>query len=212
MLHYLPGCDVRKNHPEAIEKITKYMKEKGAIIEECCRTSNSIAGEQDIIVQNCTMCDLILKEVQVAKVMSLYEYVLLDETFPFVDLKGKKFIVQDCWRMKDHPEIHQAIRECLKKMNVEVVELEEHKEKSTFCGIWNLDHLTPIALELAPDTFNALEKEVVVYSEEEKKEKMKQYAKQIKEDVVCYCNGCERGLKMGDVTVFHMVDLLAKGL
>lgn len=27
MLHYLPGCDVRKNHEQAIQKITKYMQE-----------------------------------------------------------------------------------------------------------------------------------------------------------------------------------------
>ena len=35
MLHYLPGCDVRKNHPQAIEKLTTYMKNQGAIIDWC---------------------------------------------------------------------------------------------------------------------------------------------------------------------------------
>ena len=38
MLHYLPGCDVRKNHEQAIQKITKYMQEQGAIIDKCCRS------------------------------------------------------------------------------------------------------------------------------------------------------------------------------
>ena len=212
MLHYLPGCDVKKNHQEAMNKIIAYMKSKGAQIEECCRTKTSLCNEGDLIVQNCTMCDLILKEVQKGNVMSLYEYVLNDETFPFVNFNKKRFVVQDCWRMKDNPSIHQAVRDCLKKMNIEIVELEEKGESSKFCGVWNLDHLTPIALEVAPETFNELERQVQVYTEKEKQQLMLEHAKQIHNNVVCYCNGCEKGLKMANVSVFHMVDLLARGL
>lgn len=32
MLHYLPGCDVRKNHPQAIEKLTNYRKIKELLL------------------------------------------------------------------------------------------------------------------------------------------------------------------------------------
>ena len=34
---YEGGYDVRKNHEQAIHKITKYMQEQGAIIDKCCR-------------------------------------------------------------------------------------------------------------------------------------------------------------------------------
>ena len=54
MLHYLPGCDVRKNHEQAIQKITKYMQEQGAIIDKCCRSKDDFLKEGDILVQNCT--------------------------------------------------------------------------------------------------------------------------------------------------------------
>jgi hypothetical protein len=52
MLHYLPGCDVRKNHEQAIQKITKYMQEQGAIIDKCCRSKDDFLKEGDILVQN----------------------------------------------------------------------------------------------------------------------------------------------------------------
>ena len=62
MIHYLPGCDVRKNHPQAIRKIEKYMKEKGAVIDKCCRTKEKLLEKEDIMISNCTMCSLVIKE------------------------------------------------------------------------------------------------------------------------------------------------------
>lgn len=35
--------------------------------------------------------------------------------------------LQDCWRDRNHPEIHQAVRSLL-KMNIEVLEIEKNKE------------------------------------------------------------------------------------
>ena len=37
---YEGGYDVRKNHEQAIHKITKYMQEQGAIIDKCCRSKD----------------------------------------------------------------------------------------------------------------------------------------------------------------------------
>ena len=59
MLHYLPGCDVQKDHPTAIKKIKDYMIKKGAIIDKCCRTKMKLLQEGDVMVQNCTLCDLL---------------------------------------------------------------------------------------------------------------------------------------------------------
>ena len=47
----------------------------------------------------------------------------------------KKMYLQDCWRDRNHPEIHQAVRSLLKKMNIEVLEIEKNKEK--FYLLWN---------------------------------------------------------------------------
>ena len=51
---YEGGYDVRKNHEQAIHKITKYMQEQGAIIDKCCRSKDDFLKEGDILVQNCT--------------------------------------------------------------------------------------------------------------------------------------------------------------
>lgn len=61
MLHYLPGCDVRKSWT-SYSKITKYMQEQGAIIDKCCRSKDDFLKEGDILVQNCTLCQLLIKE------------------------------------------------------------------------------------------------------------------------------------------------------
>ena len=50
---YEGGYDVRKNHEQAIHKITKYMQGQGAIIDKYCPVK-MILKEGDILVQNCT--------------------------------------------------------------------------------------------------------------------------------------------------------------
>ena len=77
MLHYLPGCDVRNNHPKEIEKLTAYMKRQNAIIDVCCRVKEKFLDEGDIIIQNCTLCELLLKESHCDnECLSIYEYIL----------------------------------------------------------------------------------------------------------------------------------------
>ena len=52
MLHYLPGCDVRKNHPEAIDKLQHYMENQGIIIDRCCRVKDKFLKATDTIIHN----------------------------------------------------------------------------------------------------------------------------------------------------------------
>lgn len=35
-----------------------------------------------------------------------------------------KMYLQDCFRDRNHPEVHQAVRSLLKKMNIEVIEMK----------------------------------------------------------------------------------------
>ena len=43
-------------------------------------------------------------------------------------------------------------------------------------------------------------------------EKMKEWVKRYTSDVLVYCNGCERGLKIGGIQPIHIVELLAENL
>lgn len=214
MLYYLPGCDVRKNHPEAIDKIEQYMLKKGATIVQCCRTTKPLIKAGDIIIHNCTMCQLILEEVYPdAQCQSLYEYILNDKEFPFGDHHQQAIIIQDCWRMKHHQNFQKAIRECLKRMNFHIIEILDCFEKASFCGVWRYNALPQDCMKLAPNTFQNIQKDIHLLSQNEQIEKMKQWVQRYHhQKVVVYCNGCEKGIRLGQGECWHMVELLAQGL
>ena len=77
MIHYLPGCDTRRNHLKASDKVIAYLKNKGVQVEKCCKTKDQIADSSEILIHNCTMCELILGETcPDVHLMSLYEFLL----------------------------------------------------------------------------------------------------------------------------------------
>ncbi len=215
MLHYLPGCDVRTNHSQAVEKMERYMEAQGAHVERCCRTKEKFLVPGDTIVNNCTMCDLILRETHPDNEgHSLYEFVLQDEKFPWNDHSGKKIIVQDCWRTRENLALQKAIRECLARMNYTVIEMENNFDKADFCGVWRNNTPAKICIEVAPKTFSAIiENHIRIMPVEKQVEMMKeQVSRYGNEDVLVYCNGCEKGLKLGGGNPIHMIELLARGL
>ena len=57
-----------------------------------------------------------------------------DETFPYPNHHGEAVTVQDCWRSKENAAEQEAVRKLLRRMNFEVVELEENRERTKFCG------------------------------------------------------------------------------
>lgn len=61
MIHYLPGCDVRKNHPQAIEKLTNYVKIRALMIDVVCNKEDFLK-ENVFFVQNCTLYQLLIQE------------------------------------------------------------------------------------------------------------------------------------------------------
>lgn len=215
MLHYLPGCDVQKNHPQAVLKMRDYMIKQGAIIDQCCRVKDKFLNQEDTIVNNCTLCNLILKErYQETKCLSLYEYILEDENFPWINHHGKEITVQDCWRTKDNLAMQNAIRQCLKKMNFKIVEMDDNFDQTKYCGVWLNNNPSKECIELAPHTMNdIIENHIELLSEKEQIEKMENWVSNYKtEDVLVYCNGCEKGIKLGGGNPIHIIELLAKGL
>lgn len=215
MIHYLPGCDVKKNHPEAITVLQNYLEQQGVVIDKCCRVKEKFLQEGDIIINNCTLCSIILKETHPNNLsMSLYEYLLSDENFPWVDYHQEKITIQDCLRTKDDKKMLDAIRMCLNKMNYQVIEMADNYEKSVFCGVWRYNRPAQDCFEVANKTFSEIEKKYIQLLPEDKQiEKMQERVKQYPtENVLVYCNGCERGLKLGGKQPIHLVELLAKGL
>lgn len=214
MIHYLPGCDVRKNHPEAVQKMSEYMMMKNIHILECCRTDLSKVQSGDIIIHNCTLCGLILNErLKNVKVMSVYEYCLQDKDFQWPDYSSWNLTIQDCIRTVDNRQLQDAIRKCCQHMNIHLLEINENFEKTRYCGVWLNNPADTLCKELAPQAFHALEKYRCIKSKEQQILDMQKWNQQyLTKNVIVYCNGCEKGMKLGDGKPIHMIELLTKEL
>lgn len=215
MLYYLPGCDVNANHPTAGARLRAYMLSKDAVAEApCCRKDIGVLEPGDTLIQNCTLCQLMLAErVPQVQVVSLYEHLLADEAFPWPDFAGRTMTLQDCYRTRHDTRLQAAIRACLDRMHISYLEMPESHERTRFCGIWLMGPAAPDCLELAPQTFAELERVREILSPDAQEALMRTWAENYPTDeVAVYCNGCERGVRMGGKTPVHMVELLAAGL
>ncbi len=133
-----------------------------------------------------------------------------DENFKYPNYGGEKITVQDCWRQKENFSEQNAVRELLRRMNFEIVELEENFERTKFCGYSLYQPQPPRNPKLAPKRFlhgaQGLFKE---HSQQEKENLMREYCAKIStEKVVAYCHYCVRGLKLGGKNAFHLAQIL----
>ncbi len=213
MIYYLPGCDVRRNHPEAVSKMQDYIAKQSVGVIECCRKNLSFVCDDDEIIQTCTLCDMVLRErVPQAKITSIYEY-LLRTGFDFPDHSGRVMTVQDCFRTKHNPVLLDSIRECLRRMHIEIVEMDSCREKTEFCGVWLNNPIAPDLPALVPNLSERLESMRHLLPAEEQKKKMEEWVSYYKTDeIAVYCNGCERGVKLGGGHAVHMIELLSANL
>ena len=95
-------------------------------------------------------------------------------------------------------------------MNIRVLECEESREKTDFCGISLYRPAPPRNLKLAPKRFvvNAVGK-FEPHTEEEQRTLMEDYVRGFGgEQVLCYCHYCYEGLQLGGAKVFHLAQLL----
>ena len=211
MIYYIPGCDVNRNHPEAGHRALAYMEEKGVPEGRCCRKKIDYLKDGDTLVTDCTQCNLIFAErVPSVHIISLYEFVLQDPRFFWKDHHGEAMTLQDCWRTRNDPVIQDAVRECLWHMNISVTELENSHEKADFCGVWLNNPAPEDCVRAAPKTFRMLEEYRTILSPEEQKAKMEAYVREHihTERTAVYCNGCEKGLRLGGAEPVHMIELL----
>lgn len=215
-VYYLPSCKYKAAHKDVSEKIQKYLREKkGVQVAGCCRVSQNLFEEGDIVLTNCSSCTIITNEVSPqANEMSIYEYLLKDEDFVWPDYHGERITVQDCYREIDKPATQRAVRECLKKMNMVPVELEENFEKTKFDGTFRYTPISASNLKLAPKFFNKLNDEYIeiIPADKQKEEMEKQVSQYTTDRVVVYCNSCLQGVLLGGANGIHLLDLICRDL
>ena len=131
MYIYYPSCNFSAASPATAKKVKAYF-EKQMPVAGCCRVDKRESSPGDIALYICQACRETLEDK--VKTQSMWEYLDALKDFNFPNLNGQKFYVQDCWRDRNHPEIHEAVRSLLKKMHAEAIEIEHNREKSIFCG------------------------------------------------------------------------------
>ncbi len=234
-LIYIAACVFTREHPELSLKVQNYVREAlNADIIRCCVEKYKVTEFEDlmkedikegwkgiphykpfeaddIMVYACHNCSAIFEENQQdIQRMSLWELILKDENFIYKDFKNEKVTIQDCWRSYDNRAEQDAVREVLKRMNIDIVELEENHEKTQFCGISTLQPTPKRNLIKAPIRYvqNAQGK-FEPHSEEEKQDAMITHGEKITtEKVISYCHYCHKGLKMTGKDAFLLAELL----
>ena len=165
------------------------------------------------MVSLCHNCAAIFAETKPAiRQQSLWEFLLADAAFPFPDYQQEKIFVQDCWRSRENKAEQKAVRQLLRRMNFQVVELEEPQED--FCGISLLRPAPVRNLKLAPRHFVAgAEGKFLPHTPEEQQAAMKEHCRQFgTQRVAAYCHYCTEGLELGGARVQHLAELLFAGI
>ena len=194
------------------EKLYEDKMPKGRLAEKWRGLPQSrVFAPDDAIWSLCPNCMNIAEEWRkVRQVHSLWEWIDADENFCFPDYSGMRVTVQDCWRMRDRPATHSAVRSLLSKMNIEYLELPVNREKADFCGKSLYRPQVARNPELAPIHYGEQAKGLFLeHTKEEQIQLMKEYCRRYKTDtVVCCCHYCLEGLLAGGVNGIHLAELL----
>ncbi|MDO4177643.1 MAG: hypothetical protein Q4D21_00490 [Phascolarctobacterium sp.] len=206
---FFPSCGVSAAFSKEDEQLTKYLLERFHIPSTgCCRINHQTLTDSDTAVVVCNTCASIIEESSAAKkIKYAWEYIVEDEQFVFPDYHGEAITVQDCCMARERTASQQAVRTLLERMNFQVVELPNNRDKADFC---NLVTIAPKAANVrtAPKHFVPLTKNTVMTAEE-RSEFLKQHAKKITtQRIVCSCNACYVALKDGGADVVHILQLL----
>jgi len=191
--HFNPGCALSIYKPEMEHKLFKFLNENYAPLEMhniCCRHDPKIVkGSLPArIINVCAGCDRRFRSLyDGVSTVSLWEILNNLNGFPYPDYKSAVMSIQDPCPIREKPEVHDAVRSLLRKMNINVIENSLHGTRSVCCG---------------DDFYPSLPVEEV-------NEKMKQRAATMPCDNVCvYCVSCIKSMHIGGKTPRYLVDLL----
>ena len=119
--------------------------------------------------------------------ISLWEVLAGIENLPLPDHAGLTVSVHDSCSYRPKPQVHEAVRSILRKMNIEIIDSKYSGTKSICCG----DNFYP---RLPIEKVTEFQK--------------KRAAQMPCQDVVVYCVSCIKSMTIGGKTPHHMVDLV----
>lgn len=234
--YFVASCYFTAHHPRTSVKVMDYIARRADITAvRCCipnfrvkENSERIADAAvrarwdalppsadfaagDTVYSLCHNCTNILDEQHEGlSLRSLWELIDRDESFAFPDHSGMTVTVQDCWRSRDRAAEQDAVRSLLGKMNIGVVELEQNRARTEFCGSTLYREQPAKNARFAPRHYvEGAEGKFLPHTPEEQVQIMKDYCTRFTtRTVVCYCHYCLEGLLQGGVDGRHIAQLL----
>ena len=148
---YIASCVFTRDYPELSLRIQDYLKERfGMEIIRCCAEKYKVRQFEEVMAPSvceqwkatphyipfepnttmisiCHNCTAVFQESHPdINVLSLWEFILQhDADFHYPDYGCERMTIQDCWRQYDNQAEQAAVRELLRRMNIEVVEMAE---------------------------------------------------------------------------------------
>jgi len=203
MYTYFPSCNFTKASMKTAIKVRKYFKER-MNVGGCCLHDCKTYNDDDIGIIVCQRCRQELEPK--LDIISIWEYLDQDEDFVFPDYHGVKMNIQDCYRDREHPEVHEAMRSILRKINVDYIEIENNRENADFCETL---YCVPKSDELKAEVAKYPNTETLNLPEDLKLALMKEHVSQYSQEyIVCDCNRCLKGIQLGGGKGIHLLDLV----
>lgn len=203
---YFPSCNFTTASPEAAKRIREYLSAKMPVAD-CCRVDQLDFPEGSTAVYFCQACRGTLEDRAGGRfiLQNLFQYLDADADYPWPDYTGLTVKVQDCWRDREHPEIFTAVRNVLQKMHVSVMEMNENRARSHFCGNLHFEPRTERSRKLLEPY---REKPLYELPEDVQRALMQDQVETLPcELAVTYCNRCKAGILMGGGKAVHLLEL-----
>ncbi len=205
---FYPSCNFARISPRAAKSLRLQMK--GAMdVAGCCLREKRVLGEGDVGIYMCQSCR---EHVQGGSTESLWPWLLRQGDFAWPRYDGLSVVVQDCWRDREHPEVHEAVREALRRMGVSWAEPADARERATFCGTRHVEPRTPRQAELMAEHPDFHVRDM---PKETQAELMAERVRELQAAapagepllVLTYCNACTQGIELGGGAAVHLGEL-----
>lgn len=185
-----PGCAMSLYPPELVEPMLALLREHFAPVKlhtVCCRHDPGLPAGA-VIINNCADCDRRFRsEYPGVKTITFWEILDHLDGLCLPKYDGLTVSVHDSCSFRQKPQVHAAVRNILRKMNIKVVDLEFSGTKSICCGDNFYSHIP---------------------NEQVAEFQKKRAAQMPCDDVVVYCIGCVRSMTVGGKRPLYMPDLV----
>jgi len=188
--YFNPGCALMIYKPEYSQKILDLLNKYFGPVQLhsiCCRHEPKLPSGATVI-NNCAGCDRRFRSLYDGiQTISLWEILSGIDSLPLPNHHGLTVSVHDPCSFRPKPQVHEAVRSLLRKMNIKIIEAKCSGTRSICCGDNFYPHL-PI---------------------EKVTELQKKRASQMPcQDVVVYCVSCVKSMAIGGKTPYYLVDLI----